>query len=91
MNLDPILRRLNLRQKDLAEELGVREEAVSRWANDHHMPDGRNLVALLAALQRRDPSITLADLTSDEVDTSEPASQLPTAQVPVATESAPAE
>lgn len=62
MNLAPILKRLGLQQQELAAELGVRIEAVSRWANGHNVPAGQNLVDLLSALQLRDPSITLQEL-----------------------------
>lgn len=67
MNLDPILKRIGVTQKDLAQEVGVREEQVSRWVNGHHIPDGLNLHAILTAVQKRDPSITLDDLIGSDL------------------------
>jgi transcriptional regulator with XRE-family HTH domain len=61
-NLGPLLDRIGLKQKDLASELGVTEEQVSRWVNGHHVPGGENLACLLHALQKRDPEIKLTDL-----------------------------
>ena len=66
MNLAPILRKIGMTQKELAQELGVREEAVSRWVNGHHHPGGRNLLTILAVLQGRDSSITIEDLSDEE-------------------------
>ena len=65
MQLKPILERLQIEQKTVAEELGVWEETVSRWAAGQ-IPQGRNLLALLAYLQKHDPKITLNDLTGGE-------------------------
>jgi DNA-binding transcriptional regulator YiaG len=64
MRLRPVLDRLGLDQKAVAEELGVAEETVSRWGG--RLPQGRHLVALLDYLQKHDPSITLDDLTGGE-------------------------
>lgn len=62
MQLKPILERLGIEQKTLAADLEVREETVCRWAAGQ-IPQGRNLLALLAYLQSKDPRITLSDLT----------------------------
>jgi transcriptional regulator with XRE-family HTH domain len=56
---------MQLTQRDLAAELGVSEEQVSRWVNGHHVPTGQNLVLLLGALQKRDPKLTLSDLITE--------------------------
>lgn len=62
MSLDQVLQRVGITQRELAQEVGVREEAVSRWVNEHHTPDGRNMLAVLTAIQRRDPSVTFEQL-----------------------------
>jgi transcriptional regulator with XRE-family HTH domain len=61
--LPPTLKRLGVTQGELAEQIGVRQETVSRWVNDHSTPGADSLLAILSFLQRRDPSVTLTDLT----------------------------
>jgi transcriptional regulator with XRE-family HTH domain len=59
------LGRSGLRQKDIAEALGVSPQAVWLWAEGKGMPDGGNLVRLIKFLQAHEPTITLDDLTND--------------------------
>lgn len=66
MNVLPAtLKRLGLTQGELAAEIGVAEETVSRWVNGHATPGGDKLLATLSCLQRRDPAVTLSDIAGE--------------------------
>ena len=62
-SLPATLKRIGLTQGEMAAEIGVAEETVSRWVNGHATPGGENLLATLSCLQKRDPAITIADIT----------------------------
>lgn len=62
MRLRETLDRLGLEQQAVAGALRVRPETVSRWVAGQ-VPQGRNLLALLAYLQKQDRKVTLADIT----------------------------
>ena len=59
------LSRSGLKQKDIAEALGVSPQAVWLWAEGKGMPDGGNLVRLVKFLRGYEPTLTLDDLTND--------------------------
>lgn len=62
MALGEVLDRNRLKQKQIAEAIGVSEETVSRWVNGHVRPSGDNLVRLAAYLRRYQPDVREADL-----------------------------
>lgn len=49
-------------RKDLAEELGVAAETVSRWCTGDKTPGGRTLLRIVAILRRFEPSLRPEDL-----------------------------
>lgn len=62
-HLPGLLQRANAKQVELAGEIDVTVETVSRWVNGHSdNPSSAHLLAILAFLQRRDPSITFQDV-----------------------------
>jgi transcriptional regulator with XRE-family HTH domain len=53
MALGEVLKANDIKQRDLATALDVREETVSRWVNGENLPDGPNAGRLLAFLRDR--------------------------------------
>lgn len=76
MALDQVLHRLRLDQVDVARGIDVSRVTVGNWVHGRATPQGRNLAALLAFLQRYDDSLTLNDLLSSPEST-EPAAEVP--------------
>jgi transcriptional regulator with XRE-family HTH domain len=64
LGLRETLSRSGLKQKDIADALGVSPQAVWLWAEGKGMPDGSNLVRLVRFLQTHEPGLTLDDLTN---------------------------
>lgn len=62
MNLKVILKRNRLQQKDVAEALGISRMTVWQWVHGRSIPNGENLLALAAYLQKFEPTIEPKDL-----------------------------
>lgn len=60
--LPAVLRRMGVRHCDFAAEVGVTPRTISRWAKGDWHPRAGNLVAVMAALRRREAGIALEDL-----------------------------
>lgn len=56
------LQRNRLRQKDIAEALGVTQGTVFAWVHGLKIPGGANLVRLVKYLQQYEPSVTEREL-----------------------------
>lgn len=56
------LERNRLRQKDIAEALGVTRGTAFAWAHGLKVPGGANLVRLVKYLQQYEPSVTEREL-----------------------------
>lgn len=52
MRLGDILQRGEIKQRELAEALGISRENVSRWVNGHHVPAGDTTAKILGFINR---------------------------------------
>ena len=60
--LRDVIRRNGLKQREIAEAVGVAAETFSRWVAGRITPGGENLVRLLDFLRRHEPSLQADDL-----------------------------
>lgn len=62
VTLDDAMRRLNLSDADLAQELGVHRTQVWAWKTGRYVPDSANALRLIDGLKKHGVEIDLSDL-----------------------------
>ena len=66
VGLGSILDRNKVMQKDLATELGVAPETVSRWCTGEITPGGRTVLRIVGFLRRLEPRLRAEDLFAED-------------------------
>lgn len=63
--LKELFQRHGLKQKDVADALGIAEETLSRWVQGHVKPSGENLVRLYTYLRKYEPKLRIESLSPE--------------------------